>query len=145
MRTLILPSWGWDGFLVMHSWIPRYTSKHPFETSSFVECRPWFLRKTLFLVAALFGFFSPSNRRRCATVGQFHDAPRPPYRILSSEQFVKDATRTETVETDSLFSDSRTQRGRMSQCTGGGGGPDLTVLFPSLLGFLKQPSSSSHF
>lgn len=88
-------------------------------------------------------FFQPScslsEWQRCTTVDteagrSALDAPSLPYRILCTEQFVKDASRTETVETDSLSQMHATRRGRMSQCREGK--PDLTVLFLCLLGFL---------
>lgn len=61
-------------------------------------------------VSEKFGSFSHLvrffKRQHCTIVvtkaGRSLDAPRLPYRILCAEQLVKDASRTETVETDSL-------------------------------------------
>lgn len=81
---------------------PRYTSKHPFVTSSLGEYTP--------SVSEKLWFFYPScslfKQKHCTTVvtkaGSALDAPCLPRCILSTEQFVSDASRTETVETDSL-------------------------------------------
>lgn len=62
---------------------PRYTSKHPV----LVKVRPEFLRNVGSFRHIV--RFSNKNQTVVTKAGSFLDAPRLPYRIISSEQFAK--------------------------------------------------------
>lgn len=117
---------------------PRYTSEHPLRHPVWRVPAQCFW-ETLPHLAILF-ILESGNIAQQSPPKHGRSLKAPALSSLS-----RDAWRTETVETDSSLrrTHARTPRGRMSQCRVGK--PDLTALFLCLLGFLTQPSSSSHF
>lgn len=137
-----LTSWGYDKFLEMHRWqcwIPQIHLQHPFVTSTLCEyMHPVFLRNFGVLLAILFIFqtknlaqqLSPKRGRLFLMPLVCLIASSPLSSLSKRLRCFKNWNRWDRLP----FSDTRTRRGRMSQCREGK--PDLTALFLCLLGFL---------